>query len=206
MLDNDRVVVRLLCRRSTFIKLILEVDGKSTIIFYADPEAEFRMVDVERVSKCGEKCNMNVSNKWMDSHVTRCRADEVEVGDHVFIREQWMKVDNNYLHQNSPYAKMNLLRSGTNIPLANRLHVNSLICCVKAKDMKVELEKGISKLDELVGYLSTALEKAKSLKEVANYSHECVRIFGTDLSKESFEKVVKEELDAALAKAVKAFK
>lgn len=78
--------------------------------------------------------------------------------------------------------------------------------CGEKCNMKVEIEKGNSKLDELVGYLTTALEKAKSLKEVANYSHECVRIFGTDLSKESFEKVVKAELDSALAKAVKAFK
>lgn len=149
---------------------------------------------------------MNVSNNWMESHATRCRAEEVAVGDYVFAEEQWMKVDNNYLHKNSPYAKMNLLRSGSNIPLSSRFNVNSLMICVKAKDMEIGLENAKSKLDELVGYLTTALEKAKSLKEVANYSHECVRIFGTDLSKESFEKVVKAELDSALAKAVKAFK
>lgn len=78
--------------------------------------------------------------------------------------------------------------------------------CVKAKDMEFKPDNNISKLDELVDCLSTALEKAKSLKEVANYSHECVRIFGTDLAKESFEKVVRAELDSALAKAVRVFK
>ena len=106
-----------------------------------------------------------------------CIASELRVGDVFLYQGAWWRVDNNYLHWKSPYAKMNITPYGRpkEIPLAVRLDCNQTVCRMKMDNL-IHL-----KMNNIFDLAASVQRCAKEYSEAMGLSGD-VKIPGTSIT------------------------